>query len=143
MLPDISVRGNFTLDIEGDTYCVNTAYIIGSSEKYLLSVLNSRIIDFYYKHFSSTYRGGYLRYIYQYMAQLPIPVLNNNDVKDKLELLVTNILNDYLSIYEAKTPQEKTVLQRQIEAADKQIDLLVYQLYGLTEEEIKIVENNS
>ena len=40
----------------------------------------------------------------------------------------------------SKTPQEKTALQRQIEATDKQIDQLVYQLYGLTEEEIKIVE---
>ena len=39
-----------------------------------------------------------------------------------------------------KTPQEKTALERQIEATDKQIDQLVYQLYGLTEEEIKIVE---
>jgi hypothetical protein len=32
------------------------------------------------------------------------------------------------------------VLQRQIEAADRQIDALVYEFYGLTEEEIKIVE---
>ncbi len=40
-------------------------------------------------------------------------------------------------------PQEKTVLQRQIDATDKQIDQLVYQLYGLTEEEIKIVEGET
>jgi len=36
----------------------------------------------------------------------------------------------------------KTVLQRQIYARDKQIDKLVYELYGLTEEEIKVVEEN-
>jgi len=35
---------------------------------------------------------------------------------------------------------EKTVIQRQIEATDEQIDQLVYELYALTEEEIKIVE---
>jgi hypothetical protein len=35
---------------------------------------------------------------------------------------------------------EKTALQRQIEATDRQIDSLVYELYGLTEEEIRIVE---
>jgi hypothetical protein len=40
----------------------------------------------------------------------------------------------------AKTEHEKTVIQRQIEATDKQIDQLVYELYALTEEEIKIVE---
>jgi len=40
----------------------------------------------------------------------------------------------------AKTPHEQESLQRQIVATDKQIDALVYQLYGLTEEEIRIVE---
>jgi hypothetical protein len=40
----------------------------------------------------------------------------------------------------ARTPQEKTVLERQIVAADAQLDRLVYDLYGLTQEEIKIVE---
>ncbi|MFQ5771681.1 MAG: hypothetical protein ACE5HX_14200 [bacterium] len=43
---------------------------------------------------------------------------------------------------EAKTPQAKTVLQRQIDTTDRQIDLLVYELYDLTEEEIKIVEES-
>jgi len=42
--------------------------------------------------------------------------------------------------HEAKTPHEKTTLQRQIEATDKQIDGLVYELYGLTEEDIAIVK---
>jgi len=40
----------------------------------------------------------------------------------------------------AKTPTAKTALQRQIDATDGQIDRLVYALYGLTEEEIGIVE---
>jgi len=40
----------------------------------------------------------------------------------------------------AKTPNEKTHLQRQIDSTDREIDRLVYELYGLTEEEIRIVE---
>ena len=40
----------------------------------------------------------------------------------------------------SKTPTERTAIERQIQATDKQIDQLVYQLYGLTPEEIKIVE---
>lgn len=43
----------------------------------------------------------------------------------------------------SKTGHDKTVLQRQIDAADNQIDNLVYELYDLTEEEIKIVEGGS
>ena len=42
----------------------------------------------------------------------------------------------------ARTPQDKEFIQRQIDATDKQIDKLVYELYGLTEDEIKIVEDN-
>ncbi len=39
-----------------------------------------------------------------------------------------------------RTPQEKEMLQRDIESTDHEIDALVYRLYGLTEAEIKIVE---
>ena len=40
----------------------------------------------------------------------------------------------------AKTEHDKTVLRRQIDATDRQIEGLVYELYGLTDEEIRIVE---
>jgi hypothetical protein len=40
----------------------------------------------------------------------------------------------------AMMPQNQTALRRQIDATDRQIDRLVYELYGLTEAEIKIVE---
>jgi len=42
----------------------------------------------------------------------------------------------------ARTPHEQTALQRQIEATDRQIDALVYELYALKEEEIAIVESS-
>ena len=41
----------------------------------------------------------------------------------------------------ARTPHEQTVLQAQIDATDRQIDRLVYELYGLTQEEVRIVES--
>ena len=43
---------------------------------------------------------------------------------------------------ETRTPHEQTTLERQIEATDRQIDALVYELYALTEEEIEIVEGD-
>jgi hypothetical protein len=42
----------------------------------------------------------------------------------------------------ARTPEEQTMLDRQIGATDREIDQLVYGLYGLTEEEIRIVEGS-
>ena len=40
----------------------------------------------------------------------------------------------------AKTPVDKTAFQRQIDATDRRIDRLVYEFYGLTDDEIRIVE---
>ena len=50
---------------------------------------------------------------------------------------------EILELAVARTPQEKTALERQIAATDTQIDRLVYDLYGLTEDEIKIVEGTA
>ncbi len=47
-------------------------------------------------------------------------------------------LNKQLQV--ARMPHKQTALPRQIEATDRQIDVLVYELCGLTKEEIRIVE---
>jgi hypothetical protein len=54
--------------------------------------------------------------------------------------LVEPMLKLHKDVPKAKTPHEQESLQHQIAATDKQIDALVYELYGLTEEEIRIVE---
>jgi hypothetical protein len=114
MLPDISLRGNFTLDTEGGLYCVNTAYIIGSAEKYLLGVLNSQLMNYCYRSISSTYRGGYLRYIYQYLAQLPIiKTGKDNPLYTKIESFVDQMLIAKKHFQQAKTESDKTYLARQ------------------------------
>jgi len=55
--------------------------------------------------------------------------------------LVEQMLALHQSLAAAKTPPEKTSLERQIAVTDTQIDALVYELYGLTEAEIKLVES--
>jgi hypothetical protein len=54
--------------------------------------------------------------------------------------LVETMLKLHKDLPKAKTPHEQESLQRQVAATDKAIDALVYELYGLTEEEIRIVE---
>jgi len=54
--------------------------------------------------------------------------------------LVEQMLTLHKNLAAVKTPQEKERRQRQIQATDRAIDTLVYALYGLTEEEIKLVE---
>jgi len=59
---------------------------------------------------------------------------------DQMVTLVQRMLDLHKELAAERNPQVKTVLQRQIEATDAQIDRLVYELYGLSEEEIAIVE---
>jgi hypothetical protein len=57
--------------------------------------------------------------------------------------LVGRMLDLHKQLAAERNPQVKTVLQRQVEATDGQIDRLVYELYNLTEEEIAIVEGQT
>ena len=57
--------------------------------------------------------------------------------------LAEAMLDMHRKLAAARTPQEKTAHERQIAATDAEIDKLVYELYGLTEDEIKIVEGES
>ena len=146
LLPDISLRGNFALDPDGKFYCANTAYIICSGDKYLLGILNSSLITFYYKSLSSTIRGGYLRFMFQYISLLPIREIDfaNHEEKtkhDQMVALVEQIQDLNKKLAAAKTAHEKTVLQRQVAAADQRIDQCVFDLYDLTEAEIKIIQD--
>jgi len=130
MLPDISLRGNFTMDQEGGFCIVNTAYIIGSNENFLLGILASNLIDFYYRSISSSYRGGYLRFIYQYLETIPI-VKPDDEPRNTLESNVQQILDSKNQNPEADTTE-----------LEAEIDRLVYELYGLTKNEIKVVEGD-
>jgi type I restriction-modification system DNA methylase subunit len=145
MLPDISIRGNFTIDSHGKYYCGNTAYIIASSDKYLLGILNSSLITFYYENLSSRYRGDYLRFIYQYLEKLPIRTIDFSNSEDKnrhnkMVELVERMLELHERLAKTTTETDKATLQRRIDATDHEIDNLVYELYGLTQEEVGVVE---
>ena len=59
---------------------------------------------------------------------------------DSVVALVQQMLELHKQLAAAQTAADREMYQRQIDATDTQIDALVYALYGLTEEEIKIVE---
>ena len=112
---------------------------------YLCALLNSRLLDFYLKQVSTNFRGGYMAANKQYIEQLPIRTIdptNPTDVAqhDHLVALVQQMLDLHQRHAAEGNPQMKTMLQRQIDATDRQIDRLVYGLYGLTAEEVEVVE---
>ncbi|MBI2928590.1 MAG: Eco57I restriction-modification methylase domain-containing protein [Verrucomicrobia bacterium] len=148
IFPDICKGPRFSLDRTG-VYLANTAYCLGTDDLYLLGVLNSRLFWFAISNISISFgiRAGEYRYrlIYQYMEKVPIRVIDLANAADKarherMVSLVEQMLKLHQQLAAARTPQEQTALARQIAAADAQIDRLVYELYGLSAEEIKIVE---
>ena len=108
--------------------------------RYILGVLNSSLMNkiFKDKYLDITIKGAYI-------SDIPLRAIDFADPQDvarhdHMVSLVDSMLSLHKQLQEARTPHEQTALQRHIEATDRQIDALVYELYGLTEEEIRIVE---
>ncbi len=81
-------------------------------------------------------KGGRLRFFTQDVVK--IPITTNRD--ERLVSFVNQIMESYELLQNATSDSKKDFIQKQIMIIDRKIDLLVYQLYGLTDEEIKIVE---
>jgi hypothetical protein len=148
MFPDIAKSPRFFLDHDG-IYLSNTAYCLGSADPCLAGILNSRLCWFAISNIAIPFgmRAGEFRYrlFYQYMEQVPIRVIDPNSksdiaTRDTLVAHVERMLKLHEELSVAKSPDAQTRLQRDIAATDRAIDQLVYQLYGLTEDEIKLVE---
>jgi hypothetical protein len=157
LTPSIAKQSSFTLD-ENDFF-----YFVGSgggggggygitlknaehlAYEYVLGLLNSKLLDVFLRSYSSPFSGGYFAFNRQYIAQLPIRTINPDDPHDviryrRVVALVEQMLALHKQRASARTAADREMCQRQIDATDAQIDALVYALYGLTEEEIQIVE---
>ncbi|MFP6251274.1 Eco57I restriction-modification methylase domain-containing protein [Helicobacter pylori] len=119
----------------GYFYAEATSFILtGEHLRYLLGMLHSKLITFAFKTF---YAGGGLgesgyRYKKAFIERLPIPQITekNQKLADKITDCAERILKS-----KAKDPKANT------QGLEKEIDALVYQLYHLTDEEIKTIEN--
>jgi type I restriction-modification system DNA methylase subunit len=129
-------------------YCQNSVFIIHSDKldlKFLLGLLNSRLLGFVYNLRNPQTAKVFAEIKPSVIKELPIRTIDfdNSDDKrqhDKMVRLVDRMLDLHKQLAAAKIPDEKTRIQREISATDHQIDKLTYELYNLTEEEIKIVE---
>ena len=117
------------------------------SLSYLLGVLNSNLATYFMKMIAlNITKGAFTKVRTNQLARLPIRRIdfsagNDKSRHDQMVSLVDQMLALHKQLAAAKTGHDKTALQRQIDATDVQIDRLVYELYDLTEDEIKIVED--
>jgi len=111
-------------------------------EKYLLAILNSKVSNYILNQIRGT---GNIDINPEYLKNIPIPKLDFSNPEevakhDKLVALVENMLELQKKYRDARMERDKEIYERQIKIVDVQIDRLVYELYGLTEEEMKVVE---
>ncbi len=111
--------------------------------KFALGILNSTLESFYFRTNVIDYSlgGGLIHATPGSQKKLLLPIASSKDIKRMISL-VDRMLDLHKKLAAAKIPDDKTKIQRQIDTTDKQIDKLVYKLYGLTEDEIKIVEES-
>jgi hypothetical protein len=105
---------------------------------YLLGILNSRLLTYYYQRYFVT-----IDVLKNAVLSLPIIELDYSSPRDKARHdKMVSLVERMLELHKRNpnTPQEKEALQREIQSTDNQIDRLVYDLYGLTDDEIRIVE---
>jgi len=115
------------------------------SYSYLLGVLNSKLISWWYQGLIPEKGRVFAEVKVVNLKKLPIRTIDftNPDEKakhDKLVSLVDNMLELQKKYHETRMDRDKELYERQIKILDAQIDRLVYDLYGLSEEEVKVVE---
>jgi type I restriction-modification system DNA methylase subunit len=136
IIPAIVKNASYAWD-ENKIYSNDKTSIIPTTEKYLLAILNSKACDYFLKSIASTKQGGYFEYKPMYIEKLPIPQPKD---KSAINELVTTLLALNAESLGESLPANLQQLQNRIAHTEEKIDELVYELYQLTPEEIKLVE---
>lgn len=145
---DIVSEASYAFD-EGGLYAFVSGYGITLKDqrhciKYVLALLNSKLLDSYFKKISTPLRGGFYRTFPQFLGQLPIRLIDFSSLADKkLHDDLVALVNVMLALHQRlqnAVGAEREQLRRQIEKTDREIDTLVYKLYGITDAERIIVE---
>ena len=154
LVPLLANKGLFSLyPDQGNRYCLMASGGFSVSllnkddalsTKYLLGLLNSQLLFWNLRQISNKFRGGWITCTKQYFGQLPIRTIdfdNPDDVQmhNEMSALVDEMLDLHRQLA-GLSLIKRGVIEALIERTDREIDELVYRLYGLTDNEIAIVE---
>jgi len=148
--PEISYGCNMTLCPAGiyhntQVYSLLPYTDVPEALEYWLALLNSSVLWWFLARTGTVLRGGYYRFKTNYLEPFPVPRVDpksrtQTDAHDRIVALVQRAQQLRQDISTVRIEHEKAFAKRQIEETDRQIDQLVYELYGLTDGEIRIVE---
>ncbi|NCA82324.1 MAG: hypothetical protein EOM72_06210 [Opitutae bacterium] len=116
--------------------------------EFVLGLLNSKLLFWFLRQSSNVFRGGWITCTKQYFGELPIVKLDLSTPADRarhdqLVSLVDKMLLLVPKLRSAKSEGDRSTLANAVAATDRAIDALVYELYGLTAEEIALVEGTA
>ncbi|MGH7229406.1 MAG: Eco57I restriction-modification methylase domain-containing protein, partial [Nitrospiraceae bacterium] len=150
LCPYLAMSNRFAIDLSSEFIGLTDTTVLFENNQpenlfYLLGLLNSKLLSFRFKSIGKLKGGGIYEYFWNSVSRLPIRRIDLSAPTDKAKhdqmvTLVEHMLDLHKRLAAATHPDDRTRLQRQIDATDREIDRLVYDLYGLTEEEIAIVE---
>jgi len=122
--PNICKQPEFTFD-DLKQYTNQKCFIIPDGSNYLLGILNSKVTFFLFRYILPMLRGNFYEPSYKYFKGFPIVDSGSIDLENKVE--------EILKVKKENPAADTSSLE-------EEIDRLVYELYGLTEEEIEIVQ---
>ena len=150
--PDISLNSSFVIDLKGDIFFtggVSGGYGIlvkkDLSEKYILGLLNSSLLNWYLKQISTQMRGGWYSFESKYIKNLPIKLIDiknpeHIDNRNEIEKIVSILIKLYNEILVSNLESTRQQLKNKIDYYENCLNEIVYHLYGLSKEEIKLIE---
>jgi adenine-specific DNA-methyltransferase len=146
IVPGLATEARYTL-AGGDVFIDQGSYGIilldqyKDLEKFILGLLNSKLIDFIFKAGAGTLSGGYYSYQSKYLASIPIkiPKGKEREIVADISENVDELLKLAQQIKKATTEKESTRLNDKIYYYENKIDKVVFKLYGMTEKEVSLV----
>jgi hypothetical protein len=113
------------------------------SPKYLLGIINSRLISYIYVNTSAiATKDDFRQTTLAELRRIPIPVPSSRALHDALVALVDKMLLLVPKLRSAKSEGDRSTLANAVAATDRAIDALVYELYGLTADEIALIDKS-
>jgi adenine-specific DNA-methyltransferase len=140
MWPEIAGDARFAYDTL-NLYANNKTYLIAKPDLYLLGLLNSSLIRFFIHSVCTDLQGSSFNFSAIFVTRAPIRIIDFSSREDKkaqnlMIELVGTMLDLQKKYHDSRLKNEKDMFKKQIDILDQKIDHLVYELYGLTEDEI-------
>ena len=150
--PTLAPRNSFAIDDERRFFPQGAGGGCGLVPKrdfspfFLIGLLNSRLLTFYFQRISSAFQGGWFAYEPRYLCRIPICPMDKNDrtksaQHDRVVACVESMMKLQQHLNDAESVAQRTAIENQIDATDREIDRLVHRLYGLTAKEIALVDD--